>query len=144
MCATLWYVVVCQMTSQTKTVIYFPVFTLVYITAGQCPGWRSVVKGVVCRRQDSDSSSHNTWRCHHKHVFFSECHNILMWTHSKESTPPANICRWLRVVMDVVRWRLAWSNCFMSLVISLTCAGKGKVRQVGQLGREEARKGEQI
>ena len=28
--------------------------------------------------------------------------------------------------MDVVRWRLAWSNCFMSLVISLTCGRKKK------------------
>lgn len=45
-------------------------------------------------------------------------------THSKESTPPASMCRWFRVVMDVVRWRLAWSNCLMSLVISLTCAGE--------------------
>lgn len=50
------------------------------------------------------------------------------YTHSKESTPPASICRWFRVVMEVVRWRLAWSNCFMSRVISLTCAG---TRQTG-------------
>ena len=54
------------------------------------------------------------------YIFLNDC------THSKESTPPANICKWLRVVMDVVRWRLAWSNCFMSLVISLTCGRKKK------------------
>ena len=37
-----------------------------------------------------------------------------------ESTPPTNICRWFKVVMELVKWRLAWSSCLMSLVISLT------------------------
>lgn len=27
--------------------------------------------------------------------------------YSKESTPPASMCRWFRVVIEVVRWRLA-------------------------------------
>lgn len=58
-------------------------------------------------------------------------------THSKESTPPANICRWLRVVMEVVRWRLAWSNCLMSLVISLTCAGRGTRESVWSKDKRE-------
>lgn len=42
------------------------------------------------------------------------------------------MCRWFRVVMDVVRWRLAWSSCFMSLVISLTyreCPKKTKKKR---------------
>lgn len=56
------------------------------------------------------------------------------YTHSKESTPPASMCRWFRVVMEVVRWRLAWSNCFMSLVISLTCAGTS---QTGKANNKE-------
>lgn len=84
------------------------------------------------------------------------------YTHSKESTPPTSMCRWFRVVMEVVRWRLAWSNCFMSLVISLTCAGTSQTgkannpqgERVGkttwnegggqstQKGKEEAQKGE--
>lgn len=41
-------------------------------------------------------------------------------TYSRFSTPPTKMWRWLRVVMDVVRCRLAWSSCFMSLVISFT------------------------
>lgn len=40
--------------------------------------------------------------------------------YSRESTPPASMCRWFRVVIEVVRWRLAWSNCLISRVISLT------------------------
>lgn len=44
----------------------------------------------------------------------------LIYTYSRESTPPASMCRWFRVVIDVVRWRLAWSNCLMSRVISFT------------------------
>lgn len=43
-------------------------------------------------------------------------------TYSSESTPPASMCRWLRVVMDVVRLRFAWSSCLMSRVISFTWA----------------------
>lgn len=30
------------------------------------------------------------------------------------------MCRWFRVVIEVVRWRFAWSNCLMSRVISFT------------------------
>jgi len=30
------------------------------------------------------------------------------------------MCRWLRVVIDIVRFLLAWSSCLISLVISLT------------------------
>lgn len=42
-------------------------------------------------------------------------------THCKESTPPTSMWRWLSVVMELVRCRLAWSSCLMSLVISFTC-----------------------
>lgn len=61
-------------------------------------------------------------------------------TYSKESTPPASMCRWFRVVMEVVRWRLAWSNCFMSLVISLTCAGTSQTGQANNPQGERAGK----
>lgn len=44
----------------------------------------------------------------------------LIYTYSRESTPPASMCRWFRVVIEVVRWRFAWSNCLMSRVISFT------------------------
>jgi len=31
------------------------------------------------------------------------------------------MCKWFKVVIEVVRFLLAWSSCFMSRVISLTC-----------------------
>lgn len=46
--------------------------------------------------------------------------------YSRESTPPASMCRWFRVVIEVVRWRLAWSNCLISRVISFTYTLKRK------------------
>lgn len=45
-------------------------------------------------------------------------------TNERESTPPTNMCRWFNVVMELVRFFLAWSSCLMSLVISFTLKKK--------------------
>lgn len=42
--------------------------------------------------------------------------------------------------MEVVRWRLAWSNCFMSLVISLTCAGRRTKHRFWSKNKDRQRK----
>lgn len=77
-------------------------------------------------KQNSLQKNRQLWETHREH-----CTNFTtqQWcqsttknahTYSRESTPPASMWRWLRVVMEVVRWRLAWSSCLISRVISFT------------------------
>ena len=45
---------------------------------------------------------------------------LLCASWAKVAVPLTNMCRWFKVVMAVVRFLLAVSNCLMSRVISFT------------------------